>query len=91
MKDKIFNPPPPKYAMVGNTEMVWLENSQEYYRHAGIWRISIKEWNGRFVTKPIVGMPHTFMWEVKEITEEEWRKANEPYIDNSNCREKDYL
>lgn len=71
---------PPKYARVGNTEMIWRESSQEYYRVAGRWSISVKLWHGRYVSRPIQGMPHTFMWEVVEITEEEYKKGNEGYL-----------
>jgi len=71
---------PPKYARVGTTEMIWIPEKKEYYRHGGMWSISVKLWHGRYVSKPIYGMPHTFMWEVVEITEEEWKKGNEGYL-----------
>lgn len=71
---------PPKYARVGTTEMIWEPERKQYYRPAGIWRISVKLWHGRYVSKPIYGMPHTFMWEVVEITEDEYLKGNEGYL-----------
>lgn len=71
---------PPKYAMVGNTEMR-LKNNR-YYRDAGNWDIGFKEVNGKLVTKSLygMGMSHMRGLLITEITKEEYMFANKEYL-----------
>lgn len=68
---------PPKYAMIGNTEMRLVKDG--YYRDAGQWDIEFEIVEGKFVTKRIPdkilgGLP------IIEISKEEYELANKGYL-----------
>lgn len=69
---------PPKYAMVGNTEMR-LEGNR-YYRDAGLWDIGFKFKDGKFVTRSLQGVKRMANKLIIEITKEEYEQANKGYL-----------
>lgn len=71
---------PPKFAMVGKTEMICQPGNKRYYRHAGEWGIGCKLKNGEFVSTSIKGMPWLTELPIIEITEEKWKDANRGYL-----------
>lgn len=71
----------PKYVRLGNTAMRLKEGAKQYWRDAGLWGVDYRIKKGKLIAWcPNIGLDYLHRVELIEISEDEWRKANEGYI-----------
>ena len=69
----------PKYVKLETFGTALILREDRYYRHAGHWYVGAIMCGGKLVS---VNLSHPLIHNkpLMEITEEEWRRGNEPYI-----------
>lgn len=69
----------PRYVSLGNTEMKYDEDEDEYFRDAGNWSVKYKYHEGKLLSD-CADMPWIHEFELKEITFDEWKAGNAGYV-----------